>query len=111
MGCLASIGVIAYVKTRQSDGPSNMDWQQPAAQDGDSESPSWQTLPTPEAAPPLPSPAPVELSEFESRIMERVDQTEGALSVSALASELGVSGDEVRQTIEDLANRGIISLG
>ena len=42
--------------------------------------------------------------------MERIGQGDGNVSVSALANELGATGESVRNTIEDLANRGLIRL-
>ena len=56
-------------------------------------------------------PAAVELSELEHLIMERVTQGDGNLSVSAIAGESGVSGDDVRKAIENLASQGLIDLG
>ena len=56
-------------------------------------------------------PAAVELSELEHLIMERVTQGDGNLSVSAIAGEAGVSGDDVRKAIENLASQGLIDLG
>ncbi len=62
-------------------------------------------------APAVPSAIPAEgLSELEQLIMERIGQGDGNVSVSALANELGVPGESVRKTIEDLASRGVISL-
>lgn len=56
-------------------------------------------------------PAAIELSELERRIMERVTQGDGNLSVSAIASESDVSGADVRDAIEKLASQGFIDLG
>ena len=56
-------------------------------------------------------PAAIELSEIERLIMERVTQGDGNLSVSAIAGEAGVSGDDVRNAIENLASQGLIDLG
>jgi DNA-binding MarR family transcriptional regulator len=62
-------------------------------------------------APAVPSAIPAEgLSELEQLIMERIGQGDGNVSVSALANELGATGESVRNTIEDLANRGLIRL-
>lgn len=43
--------------------------------------------------------------------MERVTQGDGNLSVSAIAGESGVSGDDVWKAIENLASQGLIDLG
>ena len=114
-------GVVGYMIFRSSGGLAGLRGQsaaQPAAGSPQQAPPAPQqpsSVPQP-AAPPSPPPppeadAPAELSELEQRIMERVAQTDGNLSLSALASELNVLGETVQQTIEDLANRGIITLG
>ena len=56
-------------------------------------------------------PDPIELSELERQIMERVNQGDGNLSVSAIASETGASGDDVRKAVERLAGEGLIDFG
>ena len=66
---------------------------------------------TPAPPPPPAAPAPAGLSDLEQQIMERLVQSNGNLSISALAGELGVSGETIQQTVEGLANRGVITLG
>lgn len=114
-------GVVGYMIFRSSGGLASLRGQsatQHAAGSPQQAPPAPQqpsSVPQP-AAPPSPPPppaadAPAELTELERQIMERVAQTDGNLSISALASELNVPGETVQQTIEDLANRGIITLG
>ena len=59
---------------------------------------------------PIPSAVPARLSGLEQQIMERVGRGDGSISVRSLAEELGVSRESVRETIEDLSDRGVISL-
>ncbi len=59
---------------------------------------------------PIPSAVPARLSGLEQQIMERVGREDGSISVRSLAEELGVSRESVRETIEDLSDRGVISL-
>ena len=74
-----------------------------------------QPAPTRWKPPPKPSrqsaPAPVELSDLERHIVERAAQGGGNLSASAIAKEMGVSGDDVRKAVEELAKRGLIQAG
>lgn len=68
---------------------------------------------SPDAPPPVrtrPKPTQEEFSELESRIMKRIAEKGGDLSVSAIAEEAGVSGDAVRKAVEDLAARGLLAL-
>lgn len=48
--------------------------------------------------------------EMERRILVRVRQRGGDLSVSALAGEWGVPEDAVREAVERLASRGLIAM-
>ena len=122
-------GVVGYMIFRSSGGLASMRSQsttQPAAgsyqqapqepfsvpQPAAPPAPDPSHPPSPQQAPPpLPSPAPAELSDLERAVMERLAQSDGNLSISALAGELGVSGETIQQTVESLANRGVIALG
>lgn len=84
---------------------------QPAAPPPPAPAPPAHQQARPSPLPPPAPPAPPELSDLERQIMGRLAQSDGNLSISALASELGVSGETIQQTIEDLANRGVITLG
>ena len=128
-------GVVGYMILRSSGGLASLRGQsaaQPAPGSSQQVSPvpqqpssATQQAPPPPPAPPSsqqappmpPSPsapapsAPPELSDLERQIMEHLVQSDGNLSISALAGELGVSGETIQQTVEDLANRGVIALG
>ena len=109
--CLLAFGSVAFARSRRAEESESASAREdaPAAQYLDTPSPTRQTSPVFE--PSAWTPAPVDLSDIERRIMERLAQSEGDVSLSALAAELDVSGDSVRQTIEELAARGVIALG
>lgn len=111
--CLLAFAAVAFVKSRRAEESEPADSRQdaPAAQYLDTPSAPRQTAPAFAPAAWTPARAPVELSDIERLIMQRLAQSEGDVSLSALASELDVSGDSVRQTIEELAARGVIALG
>ena len=89
--------------------PSSVPQQAPSPPPAPAPSPPQQAAPTP---PPSPvAPASAEFSDLERAVMERLAQSDGNLSISALAEELGVTGDAIQQTVESLANRGVIALG
>ncbi len=114
-------GVVGYMVFRSVGGLESLRGQstaQPGPGSSQQASPAPQqpsTVPQPAAPPPpLPPPAPPappELSDLERQIMGRLAQSDGNLSISALAGELNVPGETIQQTIEDLANRGVITLG
>ena len=113
-GLLAG-GVAAYMRFQEGGGFSNLRQQRAATQSVSPTSSSGAPR-QPSPAPPVPStqtpvPVPAQLSELERQVMERVVQANGNVSVSALADELGVPADSVRQTIDDLIGRGAITLG
>ncbi len=101
--CLAVAGVVGFMKFQKSGGLGSLRGGRSAGQEG-----SFSSIPPPAFTPPVASP--IELTELELQIMERVSQGDGSISVGALAEEFGVSRRSVRETIEDLANRGVISL-
>lgn len=124
-------GVVGFMVLRSAGGLASLRGQG-AAQPGPGYSPSpppsstapQQAAPPPpvpssthpQQAPPAPppppaAPAPPELSELEQQIMERLAQSDGNLSISGLAGELGVSGETMQQTVEGLVSRGVIALG
>ena len=96
--CLAVAGVLGFMRFRQSGGLDNL-------RDGGAGQEAGYSGMPPGAFPP-----PVELTELEQQIMERVDQGDGSISVGALAEEFGVSRQFVLDTIEDLADRGVLNL-
>ena len=98
--CLVAVGLMLFLKFRQSREGQSQD------SPGAVLHPSPPVAPTP--APPT-APAPV-LSPLEQQVMERLARTEESLSVSGLAAELGQSENTIRAAIENLANRGLISL-
>ena len=102
--CLVVAGVIGFMRFQKSGGLENLRGGGSAGQEGSSSSMPPTTFTPPPAAPP------VELTELEQQIMERVSQGDGSISVGALAEEFGVSRESVRDTIENLANRGVLSL-
>ena len=108
-------GVAAYMRFQEGGGFSNLRQQRAATQSASPTSSSGAPR-QPSPAPPAPStqtpvPVPAKLSELERQVMERVVQANGNVSVSALADELGVPADSVRQTIDELIGRGAITLG
>lgn len=108
--CLLTFGAAAFVRSRRAGDSSELREDAPAAQYLDTAGATRQTTPAFEAVAPTPVPVPVEFSALEGRLMEHLARSEGDVSVSALADELSVSGDTIRETIEGLANRGVISL-
>ncbi|MYC33455.1 MAG: HTH domain-containing protein [Chloroflexi bacterium] len=114
VACLLAFGAVAFVISRRAEGSSISSEGAPATQHLNTEGAPSQTVPAfqPPAPTLVPAPvaAPVAFSDLERRLMERLAQSDGDISVSALAAELDVSGDSVRQTIGELAARGVISL-
>lgn len=102
--CLVVAGVIGFMRFQKSGGLENLRGGGRVEQ-GE----SFSSIPPPVFTPPSVAPA-VELTELEQQIMERVSRGDGSISVSALAEEFGVSRESVRETIENLANRGVLSL-
>ena len=105
---LAAGGVAAYIKFQGSGGPSNVRRQREPTPSEVVSSQSPEAIRAPQQTSP---PVPAQLSELERQVMERVVQANGNVSVSALADELGVPADSVRQTIDELIGRGAITLG
>ena len=97
--CLLAFGAVAFVKSRRAEESEPADSRQDAlpAQYLDTPSAPRQTASAFEPASWTPAPTPVELSNIERLIMGRLAQSEGDVSLSALASELEVSGDSIRQ--------------
>ena len=92
--------------------PSSATQQAPPPASSPAPPPSSQQAPPMPPSPSAPAPsAPPELSDLERQIMEHLVQSDGNLSISGLAGELGVSGETIQQTVEELANRGVIALG
>ena len=111
---LVAGGVVVYMRFQEGRGFANVRQQRTATQGtSPSISSSAPRQPTPAPPPPTqtPVPASAQLSELEQQVMEWVVQANGNVSVSALADELRVPPDSVRQTIEDLIGRGVITLG
>ena len=111
---LVAGGVVAYMRFQEGGGFANMRQQRAAAQStspSSSSSAPRRTSPQPPPPTQAPVPVPAQLSELEQQVMEWVVQADGNISVSAMADELGVPDDTIRQTIEELAGRGVISLG
>ena len=102
--CLVVAGVMGFMRFQKSGGLGSS-----GGGSGGQERSFSSMLPAAFTSPP-PADAPVELTELEQRIMERVAKGDGSISVSALAEEFGVSRESVRETIQDLANRGVLSL-
>ena len=110
-------GVVGYMMFRSAGGAVVLPGRGPAQPSSASPEPPPPAPPPPSAvhqqaaAPPPPAAPAVELSDLERAVMERLVQSDGNLSISALAGELGVSGETIQETVEGLANRGFIALG
>ena len=104
--CLLGAGFLAYVKFRGEEG---LGQSSSGGEIGQVRDPAGTSPPAPQS--PTPSiPIPDGLSRLEHQIMERIGRNDGSLSVSAIAIELDVPRQTVQETIEDLAERGMISL-
>ena len=109
---LLGAGFVAYMRFRGEDalgGLGQLGQSSRGREAGQSRNLPDVPPPTPMAPPP--SSIPDGFSRLEWQIMERVGQNDGTLSVSALSIELDAPKESVQKAIEDLAERGMISLG
>ncbi len=107
---LLGAGLVAYVRFRGEGARGRLgQFSQPGHGGGIEQSGDPPSVPQQTSTPP-PSSIPDGLSRLEHQIMEHAGRNDGTLSVSALAAQLDVPRETVQDAIEDLAERGIISL-
>jgi hypothetical protein len=66
--------------------------------------------PAPRAQGPRTQPAAPRLSDIERQLMEMIQRGGGRISAGTAAEEFGVTPEQVRRTLQDLARRGLIRL-